>query len=189
MSHEDHVAWIPEDHAEVLAVSVNTGYIAAFRLRGKPVYGVQFHPEVSHTVKGRILLENFAISIAGAKPTWRPENTIHAMVREIREKVKPGEKVLVAVSGGVDSTTTALIVKKAVGNQLVAVFVNHGLLREGEPEEVLKLLKSLGIKPVYVDASKEFLEALRGIRDCEEKRRIIGELFAKIFKSIASSNP
>ncbi|BEP16936.1 glutamine-hydrolyzing GMP synthase [Pyrofollis japonicus] len=188
MSHGDYVAFVP-DNAEVLAVSRDTGYIAAFRLRDRPIYGVQFHPEVAHTPKGRLLLDNFVSLVAKLQKNWKPENIVDELVREIRAKVPPGEKVLVAVSGGIDSTTTALLVKRAIGDRLVAVFVNHGLLREGEAEEVLSLLRSLGIEPVYIDASKVFLKRLRGIKDCEEKRKIIGKTFIEIFEDVARSDP
>jgi GMP synthase (glutamine-hydrolysing) len=189
MSHGDCVK-TPPPGAKVLAVSEN-GYIAAFRAehRGAPVYGVQFHPEVRHTPKGRLLLENFARHIAGMEADWRPEREVERIVGEIRGRVAPGEKVLVAVSGGVDSTVTALLVKRAVGDRLVAVFVDHGLMREGEPEQVVEMLRRLGINPIVVDARERFLAALRGVRDCEEKRRRIGELFAKIFEEIASRDP
>lgn len=188
MSHSDYVVSLPEDKAVVLARSVDTGYIAAFRLLDKPVYGVQFHPEVYHTPKGRKLLENFVIGIAGARPRWSAGNIVYRIVDEIRSRVREGEKVLCAVSGGIDSTVTALLLKKAIGDRLVAVFVNHGLLREGEEREVLETLKSLGIEPIYIDASKVFLDSLKGVRDCEEKRRIIGWLFAKIFTEIAEKD-
>jgi len=188
MSHSDYVAELPEDRAVVLARSVETGYIAAFRLRDRLVYGVQFHPEVVHTPKGRKLLENFVVGVAKAQRSWVLGSIIDMIVEELRKTIPPSEKVLCAVSGGVDSTTTALLLKRAVGDRLVAVFVNHGLLREGEAEAVLSMLRSLGVDPIYIDASREFLKALKGARDCEEKRRIIGELFAKIFKGIAEGD-
>jgi GMP synthase (glutamine-hydrolysing) len=188
MSHSDYVAELPEDRAVVLARSVETGYIAAFRLRDRLVYGVQFHPEVVHTPKGRKLLENFVVGVAKAQRSWVLGSIIDMIVEELRKTIPPSEKVLCAVSGGVDSTTTALLLKRAVGDRLVAVFVNHGLLREGEAEAVLSMLRSLGVDPIYIDASREFLKALKGVRDCEEKRRIIGELFAKIFKGIAEGD-
>ncbi len=188
MSHADYVAKLPPE-LEELAVSEDTGYIAAFRHRSKPIYGVQFHPEVVHTPRGKILLKNFVIDIAGCRPTWRIENLVDKLVEEVRRTVPDGDKVLCAVSGGIDSTVTALIVKKAVGNRLVTVFVNHGLLREGEVEEVLSNLRKVGIEPMYIDASQRFLSKLVGVEDPEEKRRIIGEEFVRIFEEIADRDP
>lgn len=188
MSHSDYVAEVPRDKAIVLARSVETGYIAAFKLVDRPVYGVQFHPEVYHTQKGRKLIENFVVGIAKARQNWDAGNIIDRIVDEVRSVVGRDEKVLCAVSGGVDSTVTALLLKRAIGDRLVAVFVNHGLLREGEDREVLNMLRSLGINPIYIDASQRFLKALKGVVDCEEKRRIIGEIFAEIFKEIAESD-
>lgn len=187
MSHRDYVVELP-DNAQVLALSEN-GYIAAFKLKDKPIYGVQFHPEVYHTRKGSILLRNFLFNIARIQPNWKVEDLIEDIIKDIRSKVKPDEKVLVAVSGGIDSTVTALLVKKAIGERLVPVFVNHGLLREGEVNEVLRNLRDLGIKPVYINASKRFLQRLSRVSDCEEKRRIIGEEFAKIFKEVVERDP
>jgi len=188
MSHSDYVAE-PPPGAEVLAVSVDTGYVAAFRLRDRPVYGVQFHPEVVHTPRGRELIRNFVVDVAGCRQTWRVGDLAKQFIEEIRHSVGEGEKVLCAVSGGVDSTVTAVLVHRAVGDRLVAVFVNHGLFREGEVEEVLKNLRRCGIEPIYVDASRLFLDRLRGVRDPEEKRRIIGHTFAEIFEEIARKDP
>ena len=188
MSHSDYVA-SPGPEGEVLAVSRDTGYVAAFRLRGRPVYGVQFHPEVSHTPRGRLLLSNFLFKVAGARPTWRVEDLASELVEEVRRAVPPGEKAIVAVSGGVDSTTAAVIAKRALGDRLVAVFVDHGLFREGEVEEVLSALRRLGIDPVYVDARARFMEALRGLRDPEAKRLAVGRTFAEVFREVASSDP
>ncbi len=186
MSHRDYVAELPNS-AEVLAVS-DKGYIAAFRIKGKLTYGIQFHPEVRHTPKGMKLLKNF-LELARVDRSWRPSNYIDEIVKEIAETVEPHAKVLAAVSGGVDSTVAAVLVKKAVGNRLVAVLVDHGLFREGEVEEVLRNLKEAGINPIFIDARERFLSKLWGVRDCEERRRIIGEEFAKIFKEIAESDP
>ena len=181
MSHGDYVEEPPPGF-EILAVSEN-GYIAAMR-KGH-IYGVQFHPEVNHTAKGALLLENFARRIAGVKESWRPEDHITRIVEEIRERVREGQ-VIVAVSGGVDSTVTAVLVHKAVGSRAKAVFVDHGLFREGEPEKAVALLRSIGIDVIYVDAKERFLEKLEGVSDCEEKRRIVGETFAQIFTEAVS---
>jgi len=186
MSHSDYVEYIP--NSIVLALSENN-YIAAFRVKNKKIYGVQFHPEVIHTPKGNVLLENFIHRIAGIKPYWFPEKIVNKLIEEIREKIPPEEKVLVAVSGGIDSTVTALLIKKAVGDRLVTVFVDHGLLREGEVSEILNNLNKAGIKPILVNARDEFLNRLEGVNDCEERRKIVGELFAKIFSKIIERDP
>ena len=182
MSHSDYVARVPSG-VDVLAVSEN-GYIAAFRAQDKPVYGVQFHPEVTHTPKGKLLLYNFAVKVAGCRATWRPEAIVDRLVDYVRRVAGSGGRLLAAVSGGVDSTTAALIARKAVGKRLVTVFVDHGLLREGEREEVLGLLRQLGLEPVFIDASERFLSKLWGVCDCEERRKIVGEEFARIFQEL-----
>lgn len=188
MSHADYVAEPPPGF-EVLAVS-ERGYIAAMRAAGAPIYSVQFHPEVRHTPKGRLLFENLRLLGIGAGELWRPEGELPRLIEEVRRTVGPGERVLVAVSGGVDSTTTALLVAKALGpDRVLPVFVNHGLFREGEPYEVLNSLRALGLSPLYVDASEEFLRRLEGVEDCEERRRIIGGLFAEIFADVVRRNP
>ncbi len=186
MSHRDYVAELPDD-AEVLAVS-DKGYVAAFRVKGTLTYGIQFHPEVRHTPKGMRLLENF-LELACVDRSWRPSNFIGEIVREIARAVEPEAKVLAAVSGGVDSTVAAVLVKRAVGDRLVPILVDHGLFREGEVEEVLINLKKAGINPILIDAKERFLSKLWGVRDCEERRRIIGEEFARIFREIAESDP
>ncbi|MGC8635684.1 MAG: glutamine-hydrolyzing GMP synthase [Thermoprotei archaeon] len=186
MSHADMVTR-PPPGAKVVAKS-EKGYVAALEF-GTQVFGVQFHPEVAHTPKGMTLLSNFLFKISGIKPSWNASSAIDTAVNEIRHKVKSGEKVFCAVSGGVDSTVSALIAKKAVGDDLVTVFVDHGLLREGEAEEVMQTLTGLGLKPKRVDASALFLNALKGISDPEEKRKVIGELFGRVFEDILSSDP
>ena len=188
MSHGDCVRK-PPPGARLLAVSEN-GYVAAFRASaaGAPLYGVQFHPEVSHTPKGGLLLENFASRIAGARAWWDPGNLAERLVDELRERIRHG-KVIVAVSGGVDSTVTAVLLHRAVGDRAIAVLVDHGLFREGEVEETQRILRSAGVKPVVIDARERFLSALRGVRDPEEKRRIIGEMFARVFTEFVERDP
>ncbi len=189
MSHGDCVRE-PPPGSSVLAVSEN-GYIAAIKWvneKGQPIYAVQFHPEVSHTPKGRVLLYNFAKSIARAEAWWNPGSLVDQLIDWLRRNIREG-KVAVAVSGGVDSTVTAVLLKRAIGDRLVAILVDHGLFREGEVEETVQLLKSVGIEPVVINAAREFLTALRGVKDPEEKRRIIGELFARKFYEYIKSNP
>ncbi len=176
MSHRDQVVE-PPGGSKVLAYTRNTR-IAAFRLPNG-FYGVQFHPEVKHTPRGRKVLDNF-LTICRARRDWNMMGYAEEKIEEVRRRVGRG-KVLVAVSGGVDSMTAALLMKRAVGDGLEVLFVNTGLLREDEPKEVLNILKRMGFRVRYIDASYEFLKALRGVVDPEEKRRIIAEKFAEIF--------
>jgi GMP synthase (glutamine-hydrolysing) len=184
MSHGDYVKEPPPGFV-VLAVSEN-GYIAAMR-KGH-MYGVQFHPEVSHTAKGGLLLENFLRKVVRIASTWRPEGQIRRLVEDVRRKAAGGD-VIVGVSGGIDSTVTALLVHMAVGERAHAIFVDHGLFREGEPQQVVSLLTSLGVKVQVVDAHERFLKRLEGVSDCEEKRRIVGEIFAEVFAEAVSKIP
>ncbi len=178
MSHSDYVASPPRD-STVTAIS-ESGYIAAFKHRSLPIYGVQFHPEVRHTNKGSVLLDNF-IKIAGSNRDWTEERKISLIEEYLKRELSRCSSILSAVSGGVDSTVATFLVNRFAGGRLTPIFVNHGLLRRDEPENVLNLLKKVGINPVYVDASEEFLRALKGIKGCEEKRKIIGGLFIKVF--------
>ena len=188
MSHNECVTSLP-NLGEVLALSEN-GCIATFKvLRESNVfYGVQFHPEVKHTVKGLRLLENF-LSIAGVARNWSLSDYVDRVIKEMINEVDVNAKALVAVSGGIDSTVSALIAKKVFKDKLITVFVNHGLLREGEVEEVLSNLRSLGIEPLYIDAEERFLKLLEGVSDCEERRKLIGEEFVKIFRELIERDP
>ncbi len=183
MSHGDRIEVLPPGFVP-LAESENSPY-AAMRHAEKPLFGVQFHPEVAHTEIGREVLANFVFRICGCQPTWTMESFIENTVREIREMVPPDEKVVCALSGGIDSTVTALLVHRAIGERLIPIFVNNGVLRKNEPEEVLELMSSLGLKVHYVEASQRFLERLRGVTDPEKKRRIIGHTFIEVFEEEA----
>lgn len=188
MSHADAVLEPPPGF-EVLA-RTDRGVVAAMANEEKRVYGVQFHPEVKHTEMGKEILKNFLINVCGFKCDWKPMDRVREILNEIDRTVPRDEAVICAVSGGVDSVTTATLLSKILGDRLYCVFVNHGLMRKGEPEEVIKALKDLGISNlIYVDASDRFLLKLKGVKDPEEKRRIIGEEFAKIFEEIALSIP
>lgn len=182
MSHHDVVTRLPEDFV-VTAISEN-GFIAGAQSLEKPFFAVQFHPEVSHTEKGQLIIENFAFKICGAEKNWNLGRFVEEKIEEIRKQI--GEnRVLLAVSGGVDSTTLAVLLQRAVGDKLTAIFVDHGLLRMGEKEEVTEVLKRLGVNLVVVDAEERFLEKLKGVVDPEEKRKIIGHEFVEVFKEEA----
>ena len=183
MSHGDKITRMPDGFV-ALAKSGNSPCAAMGDMQRK-YFGVQFHPEVHHTPNGTELLKHFAIDICGAKPEWTPRSIIDESVKRIREQV--GDKrVLAAVSGGVDSAVAAALVHKAVGGQLVTVFVDTGLLRHKEGEQVASALRGrLGVELITVEASAEFLGALKGITDPEQKRKIVGEKFIRIFEAQA----
>ncbi len=183
MSHRDSVT-APPAGARVTASSPTTP-IAAFEDRERGLYGVQFHPEVVHTPHGQEILKNFLYEIAGAPPTWTPAAVIEEQVERIRHAVG-SERVLCALSGGVDSAVAALLVHKAVGDQLTCVFVDHGLLRENEAEQVVETFSGhFRVPLVHVQAQERFLSRLAGVSDPEEKRKIVGEEFIRVFEEEA----
>jgi GMP synthase (glutamine-hydrolysing) len=183
MSHRDTVTAPPEG-ASVVAVSPSTP-VAAFEDPRRRLYGVQFHPEVVHTPHGQDLLKNFLYNVAGAPPAWTPAAVIEEQVEKIRAAVG-GERVLCALSGGVDSAVAALLVHKAVGDQLTCVFVDHGLLRENEAEQVVETFAGhFHVPLVHVQAQERFLTRLEGVDDPEEKRKIVGEEFIRVFEEEA----
>jgi GMP synthase (glutamine-hydrolysing) len=180
MSHGDRITELPEGFI-ALAASGNSPFAAMGDLRRK-YFGVQFHPEVHHTPNGEQLLRHFVIDVCGARPTWTPASIIEESVERIRRQVGQ-ERVLAAVSGGVDSSVAAALVHEAIGDQLVAVFVDTGLLRKNEGEQVASAFRgNLGAELVTVEASDEFFAALKGVTEPEEKRRIVGEKFIRIFE-------
>jgi GMP synthase (glutamine-hydrolysing) len=183
MSHRDSVTAPPEG-ATVTGGSDSTP-IAAFEAPERKLYGVQFHPEVVHTPHGQEVLKNFLYGIAGARPTWTPAAVIEEQVERIRAQVGRGS-VLCALSGGVDSAVAALLVHKAVGEQLTCVFVDHGLLRKDEAAQVVETFEGhFHVPLVHVDAVDRFLSKLEGVTEPEEKRRIVGEEFIRVFEEEA----
>jgi GMP synthase (glutamine-hydrolysing) len=186
MSHGDAADKLPKGF-KVIAHTDNS-FSASIANQQKKFYGIQFHPEVVHTEKGIDILKNFSQNISMAKADWNMENFIDVAIKDIRKHVK-NEKVLCAVSGGIDSTTVAALLHRAIGDSLHCVFVNHGLLRKDEENLVSKLFKEhLGIQVIYIDAEKQFLQKLKGIKDPEKKRKIIGEEFANVFVDVANKN-
>lgn len=182
MSHSDTVQELPDEY-EVLAFSENCP-VAAFRHKEKPIYGLQWHPEVLHTEHGEKMLRNFVFRICGCKPNWRPSSIVDEQINVIKTIVG-NNKAIIALSGGIDSSTAALIASKALGENLIAVFVDHGFMREGEPESVKETFEKLGIKVTVVNAGDRFFSKLKGIVEPEEKRRIIGNEFIRVFEEEA----
>lgn len=183
MSHGDLVVEVPPGSRTVAATSTCPHAAAEDTDRG--LYMLQFHPEVSHTPQGRLIMENFLIRAAGLSPDWSLEDYADLAVRRIQEQVK-GARIVCAVSGGVDSTVAAVLAHKAAGDALHPVFVDHGLLRAGEADEVMATLRDrMGLPVQMVDASERFLTALAGVSDPERKRKIIGEQFIRVFEEEA----
>ena len=183
MSHRDSVTAPPEG-AAVTGGSDSTP-IAAFEAPGRGLYGVQFHPEVVHTPHGQEVLKNFLYGVAGARPTWTPAAVIEEQVEHIRAQVG-NERVLCGLSGGVDSAVAALLVHKAVGDQLTCVFVDHGLLRKDEAAQVVETFEGhFHVPLVHVDAAARFLARLESVTEPEEKRRIVGAEFIRVFEAEA----
>jgi len=182
MSHSDTVYKVSEEY-EVLAYTENSP-VAAFKHKKKPIYGLQWHPEVIHTEKGMEMLQNFIFEVCKCKPNWKMEDFIKRAIKEIQKKV--GEsKAIIALSGGIDSSTATALAAKALGKNLTAVFVDHGFMREGEPEFVKKTFGKMNINFVTVTAKERFFKRLKDITDPEKKRKIIGEEFIRVFEEVA----
>ena len=180
MSHSDIVYKVPKNF-KVIASSKNSKFAIIGNLI-KKIYGVQFHPEVSHTVNGKTIIKNFLFNICKIKKNWLPKNQKINLINEIKKQVG-NNKVVCGLSGGVDSSVVALILNKAIGKNLTCIFVNNGLLRKNEAKQVLTdFKKKLNINLIYVNAEKQFLKKLYNVKDPEKKRKIIGNLFIKIFE-------
>ncbi|GBG97085.1 glutamine-hydrolyzing GMP synthase [Lactococcus termiticola] len=184
MSHGDKVTAIPEGF-HITAVSPNSPY-AAVENSDKDFYGIQFHPEVRHSEYGTDILKNFALNICGAKGSWSMANFIDMQIEDIRAKVGD-KKVLLGLSGGVDSSVVGVLLQKAIGDQLTSIFVDHGFLRKGEADQVMAMLGGkFGLNIIKVDAQKRFMDKLEGLSDPEQKRKIIGNEFVYVFDDEAS---
>jgi GMP synthase (glutamine-hydrolysing) len=182
MSHGDTVFSIPADY-EVLAYTENCP-IAAFKHKTKPIYGLQWHPEVVHTENGWKMLQNFIFEVCKCEVNWSMESLIEKMIEEIKTEVGEG-KAIIALSGGIDSSVATALAAKAIGERLTAVFVDHGFMREGEPEFIRDTFQSLKLNFMLVNAQERFLARLIGITDPEKKRKIIGEEFIRVFEEVA----
>lgn len=178
MSHSDTIAQLPAKGTRL--ASTDDVANAAYRIEGETTFAIQFHPEVYHSTHGKKILENFLLEIAGIQPTWTPAAFVDTTVAELKAKVGDG-KVVLGLSGGVDSTVAAVLLHKAIGENLYCIFVNNGLLRKNEFESVLDQYKGMGLNVKGVDASARFLEALAGKSDPEEKRKTIGRVFIEVF--------
>ncbi len=183
MSHGDTILEMPEQ-TQILA-KTDTIPVAAFRFSEKEIYAVQFHPEVSHSVDGKVLLQNFTQSICGCSGDWTPAHFVTESVEHYKSIIGQ-DKVIMGLSGGVDSSVAAFILHKAIGDNLVGIFVNNGVLRKNEYEEVLEAYKGLGLNVIGVDASEMFISRLAGVKDPETKRKIIGNTFIEVFDDEAS---
>jgi len=178
MSHSDTIKELPKN--AVLIASTQDVLNAAYRIEGEQTYAIQFHPEVYHTTQGKQLLENFLVHISGIKQSWTPDAFVDTTVAELKEAIG-SDKVILGLSGGVDSTVAAVLLHKAIGKHLHCIFVNNGLLRKNEFQDVLDQYEHMGLNVKGVDASARFLDALAGESDPEKKRKIIGKVFIDVF--------
>ncbi len=177
MSHGDTITVLPQNFETI--ASTNDVKAAAYRIRGEKTWGVQFHPEVFHTEQGTKILDNF-LDICGCQKNWSPASFIESTVKELKTQLG-NDKVILALSGGVDSSVTAVLLNKAIGKNLTCIFVDHGLLRKNEFENVLKDYEHLGLHVIGVDAKERFYKELAGVKDPEKKRKIIGKGFIDVF--------
>ena len=178
MSHGDTITKTPENVINI--GSTQDVKNAAYRFKDQQTWGIQFHPEVYHSTEGKKLIENFVVNIANASQTWTPNSFVESSISEIRETVK-NENVVLGLSGGVDSSVAALLLHRAIGEQLTCIFVDNGLLRKDEFTDVLEKYKSLGLNVKGIDAKQLFYDSLRGLTDPEDKRKAIGKTFIDVF--------
>ncbi len=178
MSHGDTISSIP-DNFELIGSTKDVN-IAAFKVKGEDTYGIQFHPEVTHTTEGKILLKNFVVDICKCSQDWTPASFIDSTIGQLKQTLGD-DKVVLGLSGGVDSTVAANLLHKAIGKNLYCIFVDNGLLRKNEFETVLDSYKHMGLNVIGVDAKERFIYALSGVSDPEQKRKIIGGMFIDVF--------
>jgi GMP synthase (glutamine-hydrolysing) len=183
MSHGDSITKLPEGAR--VAASTETVQNAAYYIpEEKPIFGTQFHPEVFHTLQGTLLLKNFVVDICGSRQEWSAEKFVETTVAELREQIGK-DRVILGLSGGVDSSVVAVLLHRAIGDQLTCIFVDHGMLRKNEFSDVMRDYEGLGLKVIGVDASDKFLSDLAGVKEPEQKRKIIGRDFVEVFNAEA----
>lgn len=182
MSHGDTIDKIPENF-EIIA-STESVKVAAFKVKGEKTYAIQFHPEVTHSTDGKTILHNFVVNVAGFKQNWTPLHFIDNSLAELRAKLQ-NDKVIIGLSGGVDSSVAAVLLKEAIGSNLTGIFIDNGLLRKNEYEEVLHAYQNMGINVIGVNAKEQFLSELKGVTEPEQKRKIIGRVFIEVFEAEA----
>jgi len=183
MSHGDSITALPVGAQKI--ASTATVENAAYYIPGeKPVFGTQFHPEVYHTLQGTLLLKNFVVDICGSKQEWSAEAFVETTVKELREQIG-SDRVILGLSGGVDSSVVAVLLHRAIGDQLTCIFVDHGMLRKNEFRDVMRDYEGLGLHVIGVDASDKFLSDLAGVKEPEQKRKIIGRDFVEVFNAEA----
>jgi GMP synthase (glutamine-hydrolysing) len=178
MSHGDTIDKLPPDYK--IGASTRDIEVGAFKKEKEPIYGIQFHPEVYHTVEGKEILKNFVVDICGCDQSWTPEVFADITIKELKEKLG-NDKVILGLSGGVDSSVTATLLHEAIGTNLTCIFVDNGLLRKNEFNKVLDSYKDMGLNVIGVDAKEKFYNDLKGVTDPEEKRKIIGKNFIEVF--------
>ena len=183
MSHSDTIKVLPNNG--ILIASTEDVKNAAFKIDNELTYGIQFHPEVYHSSEGKKILENFLVKISSLKQDWTPDSFVEMTVKKLEKEIL-SEKVILGLSGGVDSSVASVLLDKAIGSQLTCIFVNNGLLRKNEYDEVLAQYKGMGLNVKGVDASKKFIDALKNVEDPEQKRKIIGKVFIDVFNEVSN---
>lgn len=178
MSHGDTIARIPEGYR--ITGSTADVKVAAFRVENEDTWGIQFHPEVYHTTEGLKMLENFVKGICGCRGDWTPESFVEMTVRSLRERIG-NDRVVLGLSGGVDSSVAAILLDRAIGSNLTSIFVDNGLLRKNEYDAVLEAYRKMGLNVIGIDAASGFIDELKGVSDPEKKRKIIGRVFIEVF--------
>ena len=178
MSHADTIVSVP-DNFEITASTASVK-VAAYKIKNEKIYGIQFHPEVTHSLEGKNLLRNFVVHICGCAQDWTPDQFVETTIADLKNKLGD-DKVVMALSGGVDSTVAAMLIHKAIGKNLYCIFVDNGLLRKNEFEQVLESYKGMGLNIKGIDAKEKFYSALKGLSEPEAKRKAIGKTFIDVF--------